>query len=172
MAKLEVMHKPTGEELKAQGQALAWEKEGEEWHMMALNLLENYAKSNPEVRGDEFHTYCTQQKLGEPHCPNVWGSLFSHAGRKKWMVKSGRYATSKHVAAHAHTYVIWYSRICPADQQLEVPTFKRYEDRIRALIVQLGASNSENALLKGQVAELKAEVSALTRPPKLTTPSV
>jgi hypothetical protein len=151
----------TGEAQKLQGQALTWDKERVEWRDKALTLLERYAQVHPSVQADHFHSYCTQEGMGEPHHPNVWGSLYTIAGRKKWMVKSRRYATSEHRRAHAHTYVIWYSRLCPENQQLSDPTPKQYEERIAHLVADGEAKDAEINRLKAQVAELKAELSAL-----------
>lgn len=152
----------TGKELKAEGQALTWEKERAEWREKASSLLYDYAVAHPSVRGDEFHTYCVA-KIGEPHHPNVWGTLFTAAGRKKWMVKSKRYVESDNKDARAHTCAVWYSRACPELQWLKDPSLKEYDARIHELETQLEVSQREVAVLKGQIAELKSVCESLTR---------
>ena len=141
---------------------LTWEKERAEWREKALDLLYDYAVAHPSMRGDDFHTHCAA-KIGEPHHPNVWGTLFTTAGRKHWLRKSKHYVESDNKKARAHTCAIWYSRVCLEAQQLSDLSPKEHAARIHALETQLDANKSEIARLNAQIAELKSVCESLTR---------
>jgi hypothetical protein len=76
----------------------------EEWKRRGLTEIRRLAETQDEITSDDVHPL-----IGEPPHHNQWGALFSEAGKRSIIRRTGRIQRSKRPLAKGRQIQIWES---------------------------------------------------------------
>ena len=99
----------SGTELRDAGMAAAWDNTPGNWKTVALTLLYQLAKQQPEVNADDLQAVLPPLPPGTHH--NVIGSLWMEAVRQHFIRHTGRSIVSARTDSHARRVFIYESLV-------------------------------------------------------------
>lgn len=104
-------HTPTGQDLKAAGQALALFNEPTSWVERFLAIARQYLASLPDghlFAMEDVRAHCEAQGLPSPHTHYVWGSLPRVMLREGLpMARTDQYRKAHSPGTRAHPVALW-----------------------------------------------------------------
>lgn len=104
-------HTPTGQDLKAAGQALALFNEPATWVDRFLAIAREYLASLPDghlFAMEDVRAHCNTQGLPAPHTHNVWGSMPRVMLREGLpMARTEQYRKAHSPETRAHPVALW-----------------------------------------------------------------
>lgn len=106
-----IPHAPTGQDLKAAGQALALFNEPASWVDSFLAIAREYLASLPDgalFAIEDVRAYADAQGLPAPHTHKVWGSLPRVMLREGLPIaQTDRSRKARSPRTHAHRVMLW-----------------------------------------------------------------
>lgn len=82
-----------------------------EWMDGAMSCMKNLAVCLSEFTADDLALELDRSGIGEPHHPNVYGTLWSKAAGLGWIASTNRTTTSKRPREHYRRIMVWESRL-------------------------------------------------------------
>jgi hypothetical protein len=101
----------TGPELKQAGMQLAFDFAPVDWKRLARAAIEELARSGRPFTADDVIAIVGLPRPAEgSNRNNAVGAMISGAGRRRLIVKTGEYVTSRRPLSHARMIAVWVGR--------------------------------------------------------------
>ena len=113
-----------GRAARDEGAATVLQNAGDAWRDRVAFLIDDLARSRPDLTADDVRAAALRTGLGDPHHHNAWGAALLAASRRGSIRRTMTLRASTRKEANAHSNPVWssllYRETAPIYTQQEV----------------------------------------------------